>query len=168
MEIGLGFGANMGDARATIVRAIAAVDTGPAPITHVSSLWRTPPWGGVDQSDFLNACALARTHLAPHALLRALQAIEHDLGRVRAQRWGPRAIDIDILFYGEATLTAPDLALPHKEIERRAFVLAPLAEIAPLHRLGATTVAAALARLDASALVVVEGPGWSREARGRR
>jgi 2-amino-4-hydroxy-6-hydroxymethyldihydropteridine diphosphokinase len=132
VPIGLGLGSNIGDRRATIMRALDAIETrGVARITARSSLWRTPPWGYTEQEDFANLCALAETRLSPSELLSHLKSLERDLGRVDSIRWGPRVIDIDILFYDDLKTEDADLTLPHRELFRRAFVLVPLAEIAP-------------------------------------
>ena len=132
VEVGLGLGGNVGDPVRSIHEAIAALEArGVVAISAVSSIWRTAPWGGVPQPDYANACAVGTTRLAPLALLDAVKRIERDLGRVDTVRWGPRVIDIDILFHGEASLADERLVLPHRELLRRAFVLTPLAEIAP-------------------------------------
>jgi len=131
-EIGLGLGGNVGDPAAAIQAALAALETrGVARIERVSSLYRTAPWGGVPQPDYANACALARTQLAPFDLLDAIKQLERDLGRVDTVRWGPRVIDIDILFYGDLAMQDERLVIPHRDLLNRAFVLIPLAEIAP-------------------------------------
>ncbi len=130
--IGLGLGSNLGDPPAMIDRALRSLAAGGhVRVDRVSSLYRTKPWGPVAQPDFANACALAATDLAPSALLAEIKAIEAVLGREGGERWGPRAIDIDILFYGEATCDLPDLVIPHASLFERGFVLVPLAEIAP-------------------------------------
>lgn len=94
-----------------------------------SALYRTAPWGGVEQDAFVNAVALVETALAPRALLAALKRIEVEEGRVAAVRWGPRALDLDILTYDELELCEPDLVIPHAHLRERAFALVPLAEI---------------------------------------
>ena len=132
VEVGIGLGGNVGDPVRSIHAAIEALERrGVIAIRALSSLYRTAPWGGVAQADYANACAIGVTRLEPLALLDAIKTIERDLGRVETVRWGPRVIDIDILFYGEASLEDARLTLPHKEVLRRAFVLTPLAEIAP-------------------------------------
>ncbi len=132
VAIGLGLGGNLGDAPAAIAAALRTlVERGHVRVTAVSSTYRTAPWGPVDQPDFANACALATTDLAPRALLAEVKAVERALGRVKGERWGPRAIDVDILFHAGTTLDTPDLVLPHASLFERAFVLIPLAEIAP-------------------------------------
>lgn len=132
VPIGLGLGSNIGDRAATILRALEEIEVrGIARITARSSLWRTPPWGYTEQEDFANLCALAETRLSPVELLSAVKSLERDLGRIDTIRWGPRVIDIDILFYDDVRSDDADLTLPHRELFRRAFVLVPLAEIAP-------------------------------------
>ncbi len=132
VEVGLGLGGNVGDPARSIHAAIEAMRSRDVvAIRAVSSLYRTAPWGAVPQPDYANACAVGTTRLAPLDLLDAVKGIERDLGRVETVRWGPRVIDIDILFYGEASISGERLALPHREVLRRAFVLTPLAEIAP-------------------------------------
>jgi len=161
--VGLGFGANVGDAAATLSRAVGEIERrGVGRRLALSSLWRTPPWGLTDQPAFLNVCALIETRLAPHELLAALKTIERDLGRVKNERWGPRAIDIDILFYGDAEIDDPDLVIPHRELRNRAFVLAPLAEIAGAKKIGGVSVAEALASVDMTGLsIMMSGDGWA-------
>ena len=143
-EIGLGLGGNVGDPAAAIHDALRALETrGVARILRVSSLYRTAPWGGVPQPDYANACALAETELSPFDLLDAIKRLERDLGRVETVRWGPRVIDIDILFYGDASLDDERLVIPHRDLMNRAFVLIPLAEIAPDRVIGGRRVAEA-------------------------
>jgi 2-amino-4-hydroxy-6-hydroxymethyldihydropteridine diphosphokinase len=161
VPIGLGLGSNIGDRGATIVRALDELETrGIARITARSSLWRTPPWGYTEQEDFANLCALAETRLSPSELLSSLKGLEGDLGRTAGLRWGPRVIDIDILFYDDLKTEDADLTLPHRELFRRAFVLVPLAEIAPYlmiagHRIGEAADAidrAGIEKWDANAM----------------
>ena len=100
-------------------------------VEAVSSVYRTPPWGKTDQPDFLNAAAELRTGLSPRELLDLCLAAERKLKRVRAERWGPRLIDIDILLFGSREIHESGLDIPHPRITERAFVLVPLSEIAP-------------------------------------
>jgi len=166
--VALGFGANLGDAAQTIARAVHEIEArGIGSRLAVSSLWRTPPWGKQDQPDFLNACALFETCLAPRELLASLKQIERDLGRTAGERWGPRAIDIDILFYGDDALDNPDLVIPHRELFNRAFVLAPLAEICGDRAIAGVRIADALARVDRAGLSIMhDGDGWVGRERG--
>jgi 2-amino-4-hydroxy-6-hydroxymethyldihydropteridine diphosphokinase len=126
----LGLGSNLGDRRARLRWALDALRASVA-VERVSSLYDTAPLVVTDQPRFYNIACVGRTALAPLPLLRALKAIEREAGRVDGPRYGPRPLDIDILFYDDLALTLPDLTIPHPGIPARAFVLAPLAEIAP-------------------------------------
>jgi 2-amino-4-hydroxy-6-hydroxymethyldihydropteridine diphosphokinase len=142
VEIGLGLGGNVGDSLATIRAAVDALQSqGIATVDAMSSIYRTAPWGGVPQPDYANASAIGRTRLAPLPLLDAIKQLERDLGRVETVRWGPRVIDIDILYYGDVALQDERLVLPHRDLLNRAFVLIPLAEIAPDRLIGGQRVA---------------------------
>jgi 2-amino-4-hydroxy-6-hydroxymethyldihydropteridine diphosphokinase len=126
----LGLGANLGDPVATLNEAkVRLGDIGE--VTAASSLYRTPPWGVLDQPPFVNAALALETALDPDALLAALKALERNLGREASVRWGPRAIDVDILDYDGVRRDDPALTIPHPRLFERAFVLVPLAEIAP-------------------------------------
>ena len=150
-EVAFGLGGNLGDAAATIGHAVARlVSRGHVRIDRTSSIYRTPPWGPVAQPDFANACALGTTDLPPRALLAEAKAVEILLGRVPGERWGPRAIDIDILYYAGATVDLPDLVIPHESLFQRAFVLIPLAEIAPDLVIAGRRIDGAAASSDAS------------------
>ncbi len=149
--IGLGLGANLGDAPAAISRALRVLEErGHVRVDKISSLYRTRPWGPVAQPDFANACAVGETDLTPHALLDEVKAVEIALGRVTTERWGPRAIDIDILFYDGAVLESSDLVIPHESLFERAFVLIPLAEIAPDLRIAERRIGDAADAVDRS------------------
>ncbi|MDP9898080.1 2-amino-4-hydroxy-6-hydroxymethyldihydropteridine diphosphokinase [Variovorax ginsengisoli] len=133
-------GGNLGDARDAVVRAMGAI--GALPGTHLlarSSLYRSAP---VDAAgpDFINAVVAVETTLAPLALLAALQGLEQDAGRERPYRNAPRTLDLDLLVHGETVMDTPVLTLPHPRMAQRAFVLQPLAEIAP-ERVGAAALA---------------------------
>jgi 2-amino-4-hydroxy-6-hydroxymethyldihydropteridine diphosphokinase len=141
-EIGLGLGGNVGDPAASIMAALVGLqERRIARIERLSSFYRTAPWGGVPQPDYANACAIGRTTLGPFELLDAIKQLERDLGRVDTVRWGPRVIDIDILFYGDVAVQDERLVIPHRDLLRRAFVLIPLAEIAPDRIVGGQRVA---------------------------
>jgi 2-amino-4-hydroxy-6-hydroxymethyldihydropteridine diphosphokinase len=115
-----------------IARAAACLAwRGDVVLRKMSGLDLTKPWGGQAQEDFLNAVAEIETHLVPHDLLQAAKGVEAGLGRKSRGRWGPREIDIDILFYGDRVVRLEDLRVPHPLLLERGFVLAPLAEIAP-------------------------------------
>lgn len=126
----IGIGANLGDARANVVDALARLDALPGcRLVSSSSLWRTAP---IDSSgnDYINAVALLETSLDAHSLLAALQAIETAHGRERPYRNAPRTLDLDLLLYGDQVIDTPALTVPHPRMHERAFVLAPLLEIA--------------------------------------
>ncbi|MEA3640521.1 MAG: 2-amino-4-hydroxy-6-hydroxymethyldihydropteridine diphosphokinase [Lamprobacter sp.] len=129
----IGLGANLGHPRRQVEQALLQLQSLPqSDVVAVSSLYRTVPVGPVDQPDFINAVARLDTRLKPLALLAALQQIERQHGRIRnGQRWGPRTLDLDILLMGEQVLRLPQLCVPHPQMHCRAFVLGPLAEIAP-------------------------------------
>jgi len=154
-EAALALGGNVGDARATLDEAVARLCDGTVVrLKARSSDYRTPPWGVEDQASFINLCILATTELNPHALLERALDVERALGRDRSreQRWGPRPVDIDILAYDDLTLNEPGLVLPHPRLFERAFVLVPLAEIAPDRLITGRRVRDALAQLDATGI----------------
>lgn len=124
----VGIGSNEGDRFVHVERALASLKR-VGNVARISSLYRTAPWGKLDQPWFLNAVVLLETQLSPHDLLAALQAIEGRLGRTRGERWGPRPIDLDLLLYDDVEIDSPDLRIPHGHLSERAFVLVPLAEI---------------------------------------
>ncbi|HEY8322806.1 MAG TPA: 2-amino-4-hydroxy-6-hydroxymethyldihydropteridine diphosphokinase [Candidatus Baltobacteraceae bacterium] len=124
----VGVGSNLGDPEANVRDAIAALGELGA-VERTSSLYRTKAWGKTDQPDFVNAVALLETGMSPRALLTALKAIETSLGRVPSERWGPRAIDLDILTFDDLHIEDDGLAIPHPHMAERAFVLVPLTEI---------------------------------------
>jgi 2-amino-4-hydroxy-6-hydroxymethyldihydropteridine diphosphokinase len=151
----LAFGGNVGQVRETFDRALAMLCDGTGVrLKARSSDYATPPWGVEDQPPFVNRCIAVGTQLTPTALLARVQAIEHALGRTRAQerRWGPRPIDIDILAYDDATLDGANLTLPHPRLFERAFVLVPLAEIVPERVIAGKRVRDALAHLDTTGI----------------
>jgi 2-amino-4-hydroxy-6-hydroxymethyldihydropteridine diphosphokinase len=125
-------GANLGDPAATVRAAFGALANLPeSRVSRSSSLYRTAPVGLTDQPDFINAVAELQTTLAPEALLDALFDIEQRFGRIRADKNGPRTLDLDLLLYDDQRIDLPHLTLPHPRLHLRAFVLQPLAEIAP-------------------------------------
>lgn len=128
----IALGANLGDPAATIRAAFEALDKLPeSRLLATSELYRTAPVGITEQPEFVNAAARIETGLAPEALLDALLAIEHRFGRIRAERNGPRTLDLDVLLYDDLVLDTPRLTLPHPRLHLRAFVLYPLADLAP-------------------------------------
>jgi 2-amino-4-hydroxy-6-hydroxymethyldihydropteridine diphosphokinase len=147
----LGLGGNIGDPERSMTRALTALDAAAGTrVAAVSRLYRTPPWGKTDQPDFLNSAAELHTTLEPRPLLELCLDIERSLKRVRRERWGPRIVDLDILAYGDVELVEEGLVIPHPRMIERAFVMVPLADIAPDLAIGGRTVAEQLATLDAT------------------
>src|SRR5262245_46511992 len=148
-------GGNVGDVRATLDRAVAMLcDGSDVRLLARSSDYRTPPWGVADQPPFVNLCIAVETGLTPRKLLARAQTVERTLGRDRAseRRWGPRPIDIDLIAYDDVALATADLTLPHPRLFERAFVLVPLAEIAPDRTIAGVRVRDALAQVDAAGI----------------
>lgn len=145
----LGLGSNMGRREETLKQTVHLLRKHLSDI-RVSSLYETEPVGFLDQPRFLNAVCTGMTELEPVALLHAVLGVEASLGRVRERRWGPRTIDIDILFYGDRVLKTEELVIPHSRLAERAFVLAPLAELAPefVHPVLRTNVKSLLSALS--------------------
>lgn len=148
----IGLGSNLEDPAAQLDRALAALAArGDLRLDAVSSYYRTAPWGETAQPAFVNAAARLETALSPEALLDVLIAIESAAGRRRELRWGPRTLDLDLLLYGDARIDEPGLVVPHPRMHLRAFVLVPLAEVAPEAEVpGQGRVDALLAAVDAS------------------
>lgn len=126
----LGLGSNLGDREAYIRAALRELER-VVTLRALSSLYATEPWGLREQPEFLNVVCMGETHLTPHALLAEIKAIERRLGRQPTVRYGPRPIDIDILFYADYIVQTDELQIPHPRLAERAFVLIPLMEIAP-------------------------------------
>jgi 2-amino-4-hydroxy-6-hydroxymethyldihydropteridine diphosphokinase len=143
----IALGGNVGNVRATFASAIAEVcRKAAARLVARSSDYATPPWGEERQPPFVNACIAIETALDPHALLAALHEIEREHGRDRSKelRFGPRTLDLDLLAYDDRSIDAGGLILPHPRLFERAFVLVPLAEIAPDRPIGGRTAKEAL------------------------
>lgn len=151
----IALGGNVGEVRTTFVRAIANIcGMAQAALVARSSDYLTPPWGDEQQEPFVNACIEIETGLDPHALLFVLHKIEKKFGRDRAneRRWGPRTLDLDIIAYDDVRLGKPELTLPHPRLFERAFVLVPLAEIAPDRPIAGQTPREALSKIPASGI----------------
>jgi 2-amino-4-hydroxy-6-hydroxymethyldihydropteridine diphosphokinase len=127
----LGIGSNLGDKKSNCLSALEKLATKGVLISKKSALYETQPWGVKNQPDFVNIAVEAETDLSPEALLCALKEIEKEMGRKVGTRWGPRLIDLDVLFYDDRIVQSKDLVIPHRQLHRRDFVLLPLAEISP-------------------------------------
>lgn len=160
----LGLGGNLGDPAASMALALRTLGSrSDTHIIDVSRLFRTPPWGLLDQPSFLNACAAIDTELGPSELLGACLALERAMGRERLQRWGPRTIDIDVLDWGGRAIEAEGLTLPHPRIAERAFVLVPLSELAPTLAVKGRALTFWLKGIDAGGIepVSADGSWWN-------
>jgi 2-amino-4-hydroxy-6-hydroxymethyldihydropteridine diphosphokinase len=128
----IGLGSNLGDRAATLKQALELLDRLPGTrLVESSNFYETEAVGGVATQAFLNGAACIETTLDPRELMKALLAVEAELGRVRGEKWGDRTCDLDLLLYGDITVDEPDLTVPHPEIANRKFVLVPLSQIAP-------------------------------------
>lgn len=135
----VGLGSNLGDRRGLIREALRRLDLiDGVTVRKRSRIIETDPVGKTDQPRFLNAVAEVETRIEPRPLLRRLRAVEKSLGRVRRSRWGPRAIDLDLLLWDDLSMSTPSLTIPHPRMAERRFVLAPLAELCPRRRVPGT------------------------------
>lgn len=153
----IGVGSNLGDPLSNCLDAIAHVASlEQTTLTKQSSLYRTEPVGFKDQGWFVNGVIEVKTAHSPRTLLSALKGIEYEMGRKEGQRWGPRLIDLDILFYGQEILNEEALVIPHPELHKRRFVLIPLNEIAAyvIHPTFGVSVQGLLDRLEDNSEVV--------------
>ncbi len=149
----LALGTNLGDRLENLHRAIEAL----APTVKIlarSPIYETPPWGVTDQPAFLNMALRGETLLPPTALLHFLKSLERQLGRIPSVRYGPRLIDLDILFYDDLVLDSDELTIPHPRVHERAFVLVPLADLAPdfVHPVLRKSVSTLLQQVDAGGI----------------
>jgi 2-amino-4-hydroxy-6-hydroxymethyldihydropteridine diphosphokinase len=132
VQVFLGLGSNLGDRLEMLRQAREMLSALPGTsLVHTSSLYVTAPIGGPEQEDYVNQVVELLTTLSPHELLEAIGRVEIALGRERLVRWGPRSVDVDILWYHGLSVAEPDLEIPHPRMEQRRFVLEPLAELAP-------------------------------------
>ena len=132
MKAYLGLGSNKGDRTSNMREAVHRLSNiDHIIIGNISPVYETAPVGGPEQTDYLNAVIELETDLNAEELLNTCRGIEKDMGRIRKEHWGPRIIDIDVLFWGQIVFTSPSLTVPHPRIHERAFVLRPLADIAP-------------------------------------
>ena len=145
----LALGTNLGDRLGNLRSAIAALPPA-VTVQEQSFIYETLPWGVIDQPKFLNMVIRGETRLQPQELLKTLKALEISLGRLPSAHYGPRQIDLDILFYNALILDTPELTIPHPRLHERAFVLVPLADLAPeqIHPVLGKSIRALLAEVD--------------------
>ncbi len=160
----LALGSNMGDRQANLQAAIHALEPEVHP-TACSPVYDTPPWGYLDQPNFLNQVIEAETHLSPPKLLNYIKEIEQQRGRQETFRNGPRLIDLDIIFYDQEVIDSPPLTIPHPRLESRAFVLVPLADLAPqyLHPILGVSILDLLAKVDIQGIVWYSPEGCNEQ-----
>jgi 2-amino-4-hydroxy-6-hydroxymethyldihydropteridine diphosphokinase len=132
-QLFLSLGGNLGNTREIFEGAYPLIEKKIGKISVYSSIYQTEAWGPIPQADFLNQVILVSTTLPPKACLTEMLAIEKEFGRERKERWGPRTLDLDILYYSDVTIAEQDLSVPHPRIAERKFILTPLAEIAPFY-----------------------------------
>ena len=130
-KVWIALGSNMGEGRKNLDLAIKMMNERGVLVEKVSTYIETEPYGYTEQDNFVNAVCIAETKLSPRELLEVLLKIELDMGLVRIIKWGPRIIDLDILFYEDLIIDEEDLKVPHIEIQKRSFVLEPVNEISP-------------------------------------
>ena len=147
----LGFGANLGDRKKNLAQAVNALNSRPdLAVLRTSGIYETEPWGLTDQPKFLNMVAEIATSISPSELLERVKKLEKDMGREDGPRLGPRLIDIDILLLEDQVVDEPELIIPHASLHLRAFVLVPLAELAPdlVHPVLGVTIADLAGQVD--------------------
>ncbi len=151
MQVHLSLGSNIGDREQNLHRAVDLLSDSPAvKVVAQSRRYETEPVGDIPQGPFLNMAISVDTNLSPRMLLDLAKSIEQAMGRREEVRWGPRIIDIDIILWGSAVINEPELTIPHPEFRKRAFVLVPLADIAPdeIDPVSNLSIKALLASLD--------------------
>ncbi|MCG5058125.1 MAG: 2-amino-4-hydroxy-6-hydroxymethyldihydropteridine diphosphokinase [Limnoraphis sp. WC205] len=151
-QTAIALGSNLGDSGETLEKALQTLDDIPEiRVKRRSSWYKTAPIGPA-QPDYLNACALLEVQLTPYQLLQTLLNVENQFGRVRQERWGPRTLDLDLILFEDFILETPDLQVPHPRMSERAFVLVPLAEIAPhwIDPISGKTIAELLEQVERS------------------
>ena len=163
-NVGLSLGSNQGDRFDVLNRAMDAIhNLDGVELDKASSFYETAPWGVEDQASFINVCVIGKTSLDPNELMQATQSIENEMGRVKTIRWGPRLIDIDILYLGDSEISDDHLTIPHAHMLERSFVLIPLVEIAPTIQVRGVSVSTALSNLEVeqSDCVVLSNESWT-------
>jgi len=133
-ELVLLLGSNMGDKHQNLKDSIHLLTLELGPLSKISSVYLTEPWGNIDQESFVNQAVIIPCRIKPMIVLEIILVIEQTLGRVRFEKWGPRLIDIDIIFYGQLMYQSDVLEIPHPYMQQRQFVLDPIAEITPHFR----------------------------------
>ncbi len=153
----LSLGTNLGDRLRNLQKAISSLSLVMS-VTAVSPIYQSEPWGVTDQPPFLNLCLKATTSLNPQTLLHYLKNLETELGRQKTIKWGSRLIDIDILFYDDTIVDTNNLTIPHPRITERAFVLVPLADIAPdlIHPIANKNIAELKTAVDQTTLYPIQ------------
>jgi 2-amino-4-hydroxy-6-hydroxymethyldihydropteridine diphosphokinase len=131
IDVFLLLGSNLGERGRYLELAVIEIERLVGRIEKRSTIHQTPAWGKTDEPDYLNQVLLVKTNLKPLDILHTALAIEKSLGRIRKEKWGSRTIDIDILFYGDEIINQPELTVPHPQLHKRKFTLAPMTEIAP-------------------------------------
>lgn len=154
----IALGSNLGDSRYTLEQAIVTLSQTPGISLLARSHWYQTTAIGPPQPDYLNGCVTVQTTLLPHPLLNLLLSIEQQFGRERRERWGPRTLDLDLLLWADCVLNTPTLTLPHPRMAERAFVLVPLAEIAPdwLEPLSGMEIAALAGKVDRAGVKMIK------------
>lgn len=161
----IALGSNLGDRAANLDAAIEAMEPDVHP-RQCSPVYETPPWGYLDQPKFLNQVIEAETSLSPARLLEYLKRIEVKVGRKETFRFGPRMIDLDIIFYNGEVIDSPPLIIPHPRLAERSFVLMPLADLAPdyRHPILGDSVSEMLAKVDTKGIIIIS-PGGCGEVK---
>lgn len=165
----IGIGSNVGDKQGNCRRAIEALGSDPRNrLVRCSPLYNTEPVGKTDQDWFVNGVVSLKTSMEPRELLEFLVSIERKMGRVREEKWGPRTIDLDILFYGDEILNETDLRVPHPRLHERRFVLVPLKDVAPdlVHPVLGKAVSRVLAELESRERVIPLQEGTEKACTG--
>ncbi len=156
----ISIGSNMGDRLRYLVNAVYAIRKAGAQIGRQSSIYETEPWGKTDQTPFLNAVIAAEWDSSPEELLRRLQMIENQFGRVRCEKWGPRTLDIDLIYSDDVSRDTKFLMLPHPWFWLRPFVLIPLGELEPGFTYQGQTIGSRIAELEGNRSVKKWSHQW--------